>query len=322
MNFKGAIAKPQFPEYITPDYSGQGTAIKLNSYTTDWYIHLARSPIFFNQTFTISVWLRPIAEESKVYGLFSQIYLTASPFVLSITDQHAVMSIYNTRLWSSTKLKNYEWQHVTFAFDQPTLSMAIYIDGAINGHTLISSVDYSGFLIQQTTIGSYGNSNLYSGIMDQLSITFRTKTNIDILDEATLVAHYNFVGDTKTNDFLFNDNSANSIRAQGVNVSYLIDSRRSGQNTLILTDPDMSYFQSNGFILLSSHDHSYSYALWLNISSASSFIPLVHLAARIDTSVSLDVSGVCLTMLVANRTGKVVTIWISVKGICIFSAEK
>ena len=83
------------------------------------------------------------------------------------------MSIYNTRLQSSTQLKNYEWQHVTF--DQPNLSMTIYINGMIDVHTVISSADYDEFQIQQTTIGSYGNSNFYHGIMDQLSITFRRR---------------------------------------------------------------------------------------------------------------------------------------------------
>jgi hypothetical protein len=292
------------PVYVTPDYSGQGAAMKLSSSIKYQYIQLVRSPIFFNQTFTISVWLNPDVQASIVYVLISQLYRAASDLAISIVNCYAVIRVYNTLLWSTTKLKNFQWQYVTFVFSQQDLSMAIFIDGILNAQGLIVHPNYGNFEIKRTTIGSYDVFNQYNGLMDQFSIAFRIKSRIDTLNEATLVAHYNFEGDGKKDGFLFKDTSVNSIRAQGSNVSYLVGSRYAGQNTLTLHDPNLSYFQSGGFVLLSTHNYSYSYALWLNVSSVSSFIPLIHLVARVELSSFEINSTTCLTMLTMNGTGK------------------
>ncbi len=233
----------------------------------------------------------------------SQIYLTAPTLAFSIIEEHAVMSVYNTPLWSSTKLKNYQWQYVTFAFTQQDLSIAIYIDGILNAKGSIGHQHYGNFEIKGTTIGSIDAINQYNGLMDQLSIAFRIKSNINILDEATLVAHYNFEDDDIDSDFLFKDIGVNSIRAQGSHVSCLVGSRHPNQSTLSLYDPVLSYFQTGGFVLLSTHNYSYSYALWLNVSSVSSFMPLVHLVARSELPSLKNNINTCLAMLVMNGTG-------------------
>jgi len=291
------------PVYVTPDYSGQGAAMKLDSSIKYQYIQLVRSPIFFNQTFTISVWLNPDVQESVVYALFTQSYVAAPDLAISIINRRAVIRVYKTLLWSTTKLKNFHWQHVTFQFYQPDLSMATFIDGILNARGIIVYPEYGNFQIKGTTIGSYDVFNQYNGLMDQLSIAFRLKSNIDILDEATLVVRYNFEGNDRKGDFIFKDISANSIRAQGSNVSYLIGGRREGQNTLILHDSNLSYFQSGGFVLLSTHNYSYSYTLWLKVSNISSFMPLVHLVAKSELSSFESSSSTCLTMLAINGTG-------------------
>ena len=293
------------PEYVIPNYSGQGAAVKINSNTKFQYIELARSPILFNKTFTISIWIKPEMDLSKMYNLMSQTYVAAPSLTMSIIDQSFSVSIYGTQLRSPIKLKNSEWQYVTFTFDRENLSMTIYIDGVLSVYDTIQYPEYGNFEIQRTTIGGYDAFNQYSGSMDHLAIAFVLKNNIDILDEATLVAHYDFEGDDKKHDFLFNDISANSIQAQGSNVSYLTGNRYPGRNTLLLYNPNLSYFQSGGFPLLSTRNYSYSYALWLNVSSISSFIPLVHLVNKYEPTWYQSAVENCLTMLGVNRTGTV-----------------
>jgi hypothetical protein len=278
--------------------------MKLDSSSEYQYIRLIRSPIFFNRTFTISVWLNPIVQASTIYGLMSQIYKTAPALTFSIIEQHAVMSVYNTPLWSSTKLKNNQWQYVTFIFSQQDLSMTIYIDGIQNAKGSVGHHHYGSFEIGRTTIGSVDAVNQYSGLMDQLSIAFLIKSNIDILDEATLVVHYTFIDDETDSDFLFKDISVNSIRAHGSYVSHLTDGRRNGYNTLSLYDSVLSYFQTGGFVLLSTHEYSYSYALWLKVSNVSSFMSsLVHLVARSGLSSHKSNNSNCLAVLTMNDTG-------------------
>jgi len=277
--------------------------MKLNGSTQYQHIQLVRSPIFVNETFTINVWLNPNVQPKSVYCLLAQFYEGAPDLTFNIVDQYAMMRVYNSRLWSTTKLKNFQWQHVTFEFAQKDLSMAIYIDGIINARGTMVIPQYGNFEIQRTIIGSYGDFNQYNGLIDQLSIAFHIKSNIDILDEATQVVHYKFEGDDKENDFLFQDSSVNNIRARGSHVSRLVGNRKTGQGTLFLYDPVLSYFQSGGFVLLSTHNYSYSYALWLNISSVSSFMPLVHLVTRDELSSLENNSSTCLALLAIKRTG-------------------
>lgn len=191
------------PTYITPDYSGQGAALKLNSSIKYQYIKLIRSPIFFNQTFTISVWLNPNVQASVVYAIFTQTYLSAPDLAISIINQYAVLRVYKTLLWSTTKLKNFCWQYVTFVFFRDDLSMAIFIDGIVNAQGTIDNPEYGNFKIEETFIGSYDVFSQYNGLMDQFSIAFRIKNRMDTLDEATLVAYYTFEDDGQYNDFLF-----------------------------------------------------------------------------------------------------------------------
>lgn len=277
--------------------------MQLNSNIKFQYIQLVRSPYLFNTTFTISIWLKPETLRSQVYSLVSQVYLAAPSLIISIIDGSAAMHIYGTHLRSPRKLKYSEWQYVTFVFDQQNLSMIIYIDGILSVQGVIQYLEHEKFEIKLTSIGEYDAFNQYNGLMDQLSIAFINKSNIDILDEATLVVYYNFEGDDQKNSFLFKDISANSIRAQGSNVSYLVGSRYPNQNTLLLYNPSLSYFQSGGFVLLSTYNYSYSYAVWLNVSSISSFMPLAHLVYRRERSSYGTTSDTCLAMLGINRTG-------------------
>jgi hypothetical protein len=291
------------PMYVTPDYSGQGAALKLDSSKKYQYIQLVQSPIFFNRTFTISVWLNPNVQASAVYVLLSQWYETAPVLAFSIVDLRIVMRVYDTYISSSTRLKNFQWQHVTFAFAEEDMSMAIHIDGVLDALGMINHPEYGNFEIKGTTIGSSDVYNQYNGLMDQLSVVFRIKSRIDVLDEATLVAHYNFNNEDTGGD-LFKDISVNNIHAQGSHVSHLTDSRRPDYSTLSLRDSKLSYFQTGGFVLLSTHNYSYSYALWLYVSNVSSFMPLVHLVTRSELSSLENNSDSCLAMLAINGIGK------------------
>lgn len=101
----------------------------------------------------------------------------------------------------------------------------------------------------------------------------------------------------------FQDVGVNSIRARGSNVSHLTGNRRVNEGTLLLDNPNLSYFQSEGFVLLSTHNYSYSYALWLHVSKFSLFAPLVHLVATSDWSSFENNISTCLTMLAMHGIG-------------------
>ena len=218
-------------------------------------------------------------------------------FAISIIDRRPRISIYGSYLEASTQLKNFEWQYVTVRFFQKFLDVNIFIDGIFQTFSTILDPHYGISENPKTMIGGMTN-----GLMDQVSIAFYPKTDSVVLDEATLVVYYTFDGDGAQNDSLFNDESANSIRATGAHVTRLVGTRHVDQATLSLYDSALSWFQSSGFVLLYTHNYTYSYALWLFVSNVSSSIPLIHLVAKDEASRGGNNESVCLAMLVVNST--------------------
>jgi hypothetical protein len=197
---------------------------------------------------------------------------------------------------------NSQWQYVTYVFSQDALSMAVYVDGILESSGTIVYPDYGNFTIEQTTIGIADGFNQYNGVIDQLNIAFHVKNRVDVLNEATLVAYYTFETNGQVNDSIFNDASANSISATGAYLTRLIGIRRPGQASLRLNNSTVSWFQSSGFALLITFNYTYSYAFWLNIESASSFMPLAHLVAKYEVPTAQNNGSICLAMLVATKT--------------------
>ncbi|CAF1372738.1 unnamed protein product [Adineta ricciae] len=285
------------PTYVSPDYSGVGSAIQFHPNSSK-YVPLVQSPILFNQSFTLSFWVNPNIEVSQIYGLVNQIYVTAPSFNISIIEEYVVMSIYGTSLWSTKKLKNNQWQYLSFVFNEKNISMSIFIDGILNVQTSIGHHPYGNYRITQTTFGSLQSSNKFHGLIDQLSIFFDIKSPSDILNEATLVVHYTFQDDNIDSEFLLRDHSVNSINAHGSHISHSIGNNRiPNRNVLCLYNSILSDFHTSNFLLLSTFNYSYSYSLWIHISNqSSSAIPLLHFMKK------LPLQNDCLNLLVLRRT--------------------
>lgn len=291
------------PTYVTPDYSGQGAALKLNSSLPYQYIELTNSPNLLNHSFTFSAWLNPDLPEESFAVLFFQSYRNSRFFGLSFSNRYLRISMYNGTFDLLVPLKNLQWQYVTFRFSPNQLSMTIHIDGIGIDAAVINTTQYSDFEIERTMIGAVYGFYQYNGLIDQLSIAYSVRSEAAILNQATLVVRYTFEDNGSRNESLFYDTSVNAIRATGKYLNRQIGKRHERQGTLRLKHPSLSWFRSSGFVLLVTHNYTYSYTLWLRVQNASSFTPLVHLVANNDMSASETNASVCLLMLVANSTG-------------------
>ena len=176
---------------------------------------------------------------------------------------------------------------------------SIYIDRILISNSWTKRQKYTDFDIERTMI----DAAQYNGLIDQFSIDFFEKNRVDILNEATLVVHYTFEDNRSGNDSLFDDASVNTIRATGKHLTRLIGKRHDRQGTLHLDKSVLSWFRSSGFVLLVTHNYTYSYTFWLHIENASSFMPLVRLVANNELFASEINESVCLLMFVANSTG-------------------
>ncbi|CAF4047399.1 unnamed protein product [Adineta steineri] len=302
-DFDNKTVQTMLPNYVTPDYSGEGAALQLNSSIPYQYISLEKSPKFVNQTFTISTWIKPNLQPSSIALLLAQVYEDANNLWIGIVDRGPRLLIYQSYIQTAFKLNNFQWQYVTYTFSQVDMSLAIRIDGLLQASGVCKNPIYGNFEIEQTTIGSGGDIYRYNGLIDQLSIAYRVKSRSDILDEATLVVYYNFENNRETNSSLFSDTGPNNIRAIGEHVTRTLGNRDTQQIYLSLNDFSLSYFQSSGFVLLASHNYTYSYALWLYITNNTSLnMPLIHIVASNETSSTASNQSICLAMLVISKT--------------------
>lgn len=288
------MAHALLPTFIAPDHSGQGKAMQLNSSVTYQYIELIRSPVFVNKSFTVSVWLYPKCPSNANCGILVQTYKDTHPLIMMIINRRVRLRVYLGYIESQVNLRDSQWQYVTFIFDQTDLSMLIFIDGVFNVYGKVAYPDYPKSEIGKTLIGGNDGFEQFNGIMDQLSVAYHVKSRETILDEAILFAYYDF---QSTTGDLFYDISPNRVRAQGASVTRWLDGRDQNKSSLYLNNSGYSYFQSSGMVPLSTHNYSFSFALWLFVSNVSAETSLVHLVARDGMTLSGINDSTCLGVL-------------------------
>ena len=97
------------------------------------------------------------------------------------------------------------WYHVAFVYDYSLNIKSVYLNGILDGISTASGVTPSvgpylgasgNVTIGSTAIGT--GVSYWNGRLDQMSISNRVKTSCEILNDASLIAHFPF--DTNFND--------------------------------------------------------------------------------------------------------------------------
>ncbi len=96
--------------------------------------------------------------------------------------------------------------------------------------------------------------------MDQMTVSNRVKSACEVLEIATLVAHFTF----DTGSFL-NDSSPNSLTATTQSTSSISSGRYS--QAITFNGSNSSYYQISGFTALRISAKSFSISLWLRPTS-------------------------------------------------------
>jgi hypothetical protein len=147
------------------------------------------------------------------------------------------------------------------------------------------------------TIGAYpgGGGGFFQGYIDQLQILFNTaKTAAQILDDATLVAHYSM----DCISYPGWDSGPNQITATAVGL-ISGDGGRVGQSNQF--NSVSAYFQVTGLVLLGQSYSPFSFAMWLRpITSVTSGGTILHL------SQTTAGTGWCVQFIGLSSTGQIV----------------
>ncbi|CAF1664459.1 unnamed protein product, partial [Adineta ricciae] len=126
-------------------------------------------------------------------------------------------------------------------------------------------------------------------LIDNVALTMRTKTDMEILDDATLMTWHSF------DSVSWNDSSTFGLTAIANNVNLV-----SGKvNYALNFNSSSAYYQISGFVLLRISTRSYSISLWIKRTSNSGGV-LVHLSTQTNGT------GTCITLIGFQANGKIV----------------
>ncbi|CAF1365960.1 unnamed protein product [Rotaria sp. Silwood1] len=203
------------------------------------------------------------------------------------------MGFYADDLFGVTNLTTGLWYHIAYVYDVVANNQSIYLDGLSEG----SRVAISSYIGQNAnvTIGKTGIPEGYwfDGLLDQITVTNRAKTSCEILNDASLVAHFPF--DSSTVDIGPNTITGTTTVQDNSGISWMTGK----VNQAISFNKTNSYFQSCGFWAL-GQNQAYSIALWINPSFPVG--TLVHLSTAATGSGSW-----CLPMIGFSSNGSIVS---------------
>jgi len=177
---------------------------------------------------------------------------------LMIRDKHAYLGFYFNDLKGHKIIENSTWVHLAFVYDYQLLGQQeVYVNGLFDGRQITKA--YQGvegdIHIGRTDVTMGVGSGMYfTGLIDQLSITLRAKTAEEILEDATLCAHYSFDSGSLA------DLGPNGLNGSAVNTK----SVKGKVNQALQFSSSVAYFQAARFVALGISNKEFSIAFWIN----------------------------------------------------------
>ncbi|CAF1128453.1 unnamed protein product [Adineta ricciae] len=246
------------PFYID-GYVGKGLCFNgVNQYVD------TTAPIdFLNRSFTVEVWVYWIDLYNYTFnGIFGQCSCDNTCISrclhLLIRDKYAYLGFYENDLKGHTIIENSTWTHITYVYDYSQYGQQeVYVNGLLDGRRTGKAYQgvTSNSVIGKSFVSAGVDSGQYfTGIIDQLSVTFGIKTAKQILDDATLCAYYSFDQGSLAD---FGPNGLNGTAMNTVSIKGHV-------NQALKFSMSTSYFQAAGFTALATSNKAFSIAFWIN----------------------------------------------------------
>jgi hypothetical protein len=271
-----------------------GKSISFNG--VNQYIDTSSFFNFSNRSFTVEVWVNWLDIYNYTFnGIFGQCSCDETCINqclhLMIRDKLPYLGFYENDLKGHTIIPNNTWTHLTFIYNYNVLGQQeVYVNGLFDGRQVTKA--YEG-VKGDTHIGitdiSAGvkTGGYFTGLIDQLSITFRAKTANEILEDATLCAYYSF--------------DLGSLADQGPNglngATRNTESVKGRVNQALQFSSSIAYFQAPGFVALGISNKAFSITFWINP---------VQLGGRTIVYVSNSDNSWCLPFIGFNTNGVLV----------------
>lgn len=247
-----------------------------------------------NRSWTFEGWIYPENILSYIdYAIVGhfQANLLRQSLHLIIRNQKLYFGLYLDDLSGNEILQNSRWYHFAFVLNCDTGQMWIYLNGNLDAMKSINYC-YEGIGANLTfgIVFMNGYSLSYTGLMDQISFTNRSKLSSEISDDATLVAYFPFDNNAMTDQGPLRLNSYSfgniTLSAHGHHSS-----------ALLIHNQNHSYLLIENLVRLGDSAYDYSFVLWIKPNE-------IHQSTLIHVSnISNGSLGWCLSVLGLNTSG-------------------
>lgn len=268
------------PSYAANAYVDR--AISLSASSSQYLIAPFLSLI--NTSFTIEAWIKFNTYSSQqYYSIFGVCPVRLADQCLSASVfrngsfNYLYLGFYQDDCRGSTSITVNSWTHVAFVFDLTTLTQSLYVDGVLDTSCSASSpILPSTSGNNMTTIGYVPNlvpsigANNFQGQIDELSVSTRAKSDCEILEDATLSAHFKFDSGAVLIDSGPNQLSATSQRITAVASGHF-------QDAIAFNGSSSSFFQIEGVTSMGLTNEAFSISFWVRPTVVSGV--LVHISS-------------------------------------------
>ncbi|CAF1425183.1 unnamed protein product, partial [Rotaria sordida] len=247
-------------------YVGHGQALYLNSASNQSFV--VSNP-FFNlsyTSFTIEAWIYYSTSTSD-RGIFGQCQCSTCSnqcLYLIMRNNRLYIDFTSNYLSGSTTISTNYWYHIAFVYNYETRQQILYLNGVQDG-IKSNAQPYQGqngsIQIGSTQTNSTTNY-FFNGYIDNVALTTRAKSSVEILRDASLLAYYSFDSPNPTIDS--GPNGLNGASRNTTTVSGRVN------EAMRFLGSSSSYFRAYGFYQLPygvTNSKPFSIAIWINPSS-------------------------------------------------------
>ncbi|CAF1596687.1 unnamed protein product [Rotaria sp. Silwood1] len=293
-------------------YVGHGQALNFTSASSQSFV--VSSP-FFNlsyTSFTIEAWIY-YATTTSDRGIFGQCQCSTCSnqcLYLIMRNNRLYVDFTSNYLSGSTAISTSYWYHIAFVYNYETRQQILYLNG-VQDAIKSNAQPYQG-QNGSIRIGSaqvYSTTSYYQNYIDNVALTTRAKSSVEILRDASLMAYYSFDSPNPNVDSGPNglDGTSNNIVSATGRVN----------EAMRFLGSSSSYFRAYGFYQISVgvvNAKPFSIAMWINPSSVNN-IAIIQMFWSLGSTSNCDIllgissSNTLTGQLFVHNTGS--TAWLT-----------
>ncbi|CAF4312070.1 unnamed protein product [Rotaria sp. Silwood2] len=269
-------------------YIGHGQALLFNSASSQSF---EVSTSFFNlsyTSFTIEAWIYYSTSVSD-RGIFGQCQCSTCVnqcLYLIMRNNRLYVDFTSNYLSGSTAISATYWYHIAFVYNYETRQQILYLNG-VQDAIKSSAQPYQGQngSIHIGSAQTYSTTYYYQNYIDNVALTTRAKSSVEILLDASLMAYYSFDSPNPTVD-----GGPNGLDGTSSNTATVSGRVNQAMRFLGLSS---SYFRTYGLYQVPYgvvNAKPFSIALWINPSSLNNIAIIQMFGTTI-------ISSNCVTLL-------------------------